>query len=95
MSSISGSARFPTIDDAGLVADPVQVDVVAPEIEVQRADLEPAVQGAARPGGAHVAVPREGRRHDRRVPLGPAEVSDAKVRLPFDRGGARGVRLEL
>ena len=81
--------------DLGLVADPVQVDVVTPEIEVQRAELDPAVQGAARSVDAHLAVPRERRRHDRGVPLRPAEVSDAKIRLSFDRAGGRGARLEL
>ena len=62
---------------------------------MQRANLDAAVHRAARPDGAHVAVPSQRRSHDGGVSLGQAQVRDPKIRPSFDRCSERRFRLEL
>ena len=77
-----------------LVVNPVEVDVVHPEIKVQGPDLELALQCPAGASDAHDTVPGEGRSQDCGIALGPVEVSDPQVSRPHGCGRLRGLGLE-
>ena len=84
-----------TVDRGGIV-DPRKVHLAAAEVEAGPSlDLQLALEDSPRPLDPHVAVPHEGRRRHGRVPVTPAEVTDADVGLAFDGDGAHGVRLDL
>ncbi len=75
-----------------LVGDPVDVDVVDSDVEVDRRDGEMTRQRAPRHRPAHLTVPGDLGSHHRGVPLGPVEVLHREVRASAELRGLQRLR---